>query len=118
MGRRNSLPQIPGGGHILRSALGESGGPQPIERKEVRATLPAREAPSTKAKLSVNLPSDLIEEVRDAVDALGGPPYRLSMTAFAENALRAELERLKRAETEGEKFPSRTGPLKPGPRVA
>ena len=43
-----------------------------------------------------------------------GPPERLTMAKLAEDALRHELERLKRKHNEGEDFPTREGPVRTG----
>jgi hypothetical protein len=57
---------------------------------------------------------EVFEEARDAVVYLSGPPVRLTLAALAERALRRELDRLKKAHTEGKDFPRRRGRLRSG----
>ena len=70
-----------------------------------------------KGRYTFHLDQALLEEVRDAVSALSGPPLHLTMAAFAETALRRELQRLQKAENGGEPFPPRQQDLKGGRRV-
>src|SRR5919108_4761287 len=51
--------------------------------------------PIRRAQATFHLPAELLEELRNAVVALAGPPERLTMSRLAENALRRELERLR-----------------------
>ena len=67
----------------------------------------------TKVRATFNLPYDLIEEARDTVVALAGPPRRLTLAKLVETALRAELDRL-RAERVGRGDPH--DPVRHGPR--
>lgn len=67
-----------------------------------------------KERLTVHIPVDLIDELKDAVVACSGPPLRLTLASFAEDALRHELERLKKAANKGKPFPKRAGELKGG----
>jgi hypothetical protein len=58
-----------------------------------------------------------MDEIRDTVVALSGPPERLTMASFAESALRRELKRLRgqrRGDDRGEAFPQREGPVRSG----
>lgn len=75
-------------------------------------SLPKRSSEPTRA--TFHLPNDLVEEARDVVVALSGPPLRLTLAAFAENALRAEIERLKRKYNDGAAFPRREGTVRVG----
>ncbi len=83
---------------------------------EVAAPSPKREAAgkTKKVRATFHLPADLFEKARDAVVSLSGPPERLTMARLAEDALRHELERLKRKHNEGEDFPTRSGPVRTG----
>lgn len=72
-----------------------------------------KERPS-KVRATFHLPVDLFEGVRDAVVHLSGPPHRLTLAAFAEAALRHELERLQKAENKGKPFPKREWDLRGG----
>ena len=67
-----------------------------------------------KARATYHLPPDLLEETRDAVVALMGPPVRLTLASLAETALRRELERLKKAHNGGKPFPRRERDLEGG----
>lgn len=61
-------------------------------------------APSRLLKATYNVPADLVEETRNAVVALSGPPVRLTLSGLVETALRRELERLRKAHNGGEPF--------------
>jgi hypothetical protein len=59
-----------------------------------------------RARMNVEIPESLAAEVRDAVIALSGPPVRLTLARFAEEAFRREVARLQ-AEHHGSKaFPA------------
>ena len=60
-----------------------------------------------KVRATFYLPADLLEEVRNAAVQLSGPPTRLTLAVFAENAFRNEIERLQKDYNKGEKFPQR-----------
>jgi hypothetical protein len=65
---------------------------------------------AAKGRLTVSLPASLVNELRDAVVALSGPPHRLTLTAVVESALRAELARLRDVQigrSKGKVFPAR-----------
>ena len=67
---------------------------------------PAGEVPA-KVRASFQLPPEVLEAVRDVTAHLSGPPLRMTMTALAERALRAEVERLEREHNQGRPFPPR-----------
>jgi hypothetical protein len=72
---------------------------------------------SGKVRATFHLPEDLMNEARNTVVALSGPPYRLTLAKLAENALRTELERLKEARDgrlRGRDFPQRTDEVRTG----
>ena len=71
-----------------------------------------------KVRATLYLPADLLEEARDAAVFLAGYPVRLTLTKLAEDALRAELRRLKEAHNGGRNFPPRTEDLKGGRPIA
>lgn len=102
-------------------------GPAPVQKppaaqKAQRAPRAARkaekpaEAPVAPrlVKATYNLPTDLVEETRNAVVALAGPPLRLTLSALVLSALRRELERLRKAHNAGEPFPGPGHALKGG----
>jgi len=53
-------------------------------------------------------------EIRDTVIALSGPPERLTMARFAEEAFRRELERLQTAYNSGKSFDPTDGVVRVG----
>lgn len=67
-----------------------------------------------KVRVTFYLDLDLIEQCRDAVVALSGPPEQLTLAAVADGALRSELKRLRRKHNQGEPFPSRKGMVRRG----
>jgi hypothetical protein len=69
---------------------------------------------TAKERATYHLPTDLVDEVRDVVVALSGPPLRLTLASFAEKAFRTEIERLKREHNKGRPFPKRDGELRGG----
>ncbi len=72
----------------------------------------------SKVRATLYLPEELLNQARDAVVSLAGYPTRLTLTQFAEDAFRAELERLKEAHNGGEAFPNRAEELKGGRPIA
>lgn len=77
----------------------------------------ARSIPA-KVRATLYLPWDVLEEARDAAVHLAGYPARLTLAALAENALRAELQRLKDRYNAGKDFPRRDANLKGGRPIA
>ena len=73
---------------------------------------------SGKVRATLYVPAALLEEARDAAVFLAGYPARLTLTKLAEDALRAELRRLKEAYNDGRDFPPRTEDLKGGRPIA
>jgi hypothetical protein len=67
-----------------------------------------------KVRATFHIPGELLEECRDAVVHFSGPPLRLTLADLAENAIRKELVRLKKAHNEGKEFPARSGELRGG----
>lgn len=62
-------------------------------------------------RATFHLPAALVEEAKNAVVALSGPPVRLTLASLVREALTRELERLKKAHHAGKPFPARSGPL-------
>ncbi len=71
-----------------------------------------------KVRATLYLPRDILEEARNAAVFLAGPPARLTLTKLAEDALRAELERLKKRYNDGQEFPARDEELRGGRPIA
>src|SRR4051812_2833630 len=67
-----------------------------------------------KSRTSFNLPDELVQEARDAVAYLGGPPLYLTLAQLAEEGIRLRLEQLKREHNRGKPFPRFTGRIKIG----
>ncbi len=61
-----------------------------------------------------HLPAELVDDTRDAVVALSGPPLRLTLASLVEGAIRRELRRLQKSAHRGQPFPRFTGKLKGG----
>ena len=71
----------------------------------------------SRARATFHLPADLLDELRNAVVALSGPPARLTMSRMAENSLRRELERLRKQQpgaARGKPFQQRESPVTRG----
>jgi hypothetical protein len=73
---------------------------------------------SAKVRATLYLPLDVLDEARDAAVHLAGFPARLTLTKLAENALRAELKRLKLLYNQGRDFPPRDEELRGGRPIA
>jgi len=73
---------------------------------------------SPKIRATLYLPYELLEEARDAAVHLAGFPVRLTLTKLAEDALRAELQRLKDRYNAGRDFPPRAEDLRGGRPIA
>lgn len=58
-----------------------------------------------RARATFHIDADLVAECRDAVIHLSGPPVRLTLARLVEDALRAEVDRLKRKHNAGAPFP-------------
>jgi hypothetical protein len=90
----------------LEGTAGAHAGPLP---RPVPSSRGAR-----KVRATFHIPDDLLEESRDVVYALSGPPVRLTLARLAEDALRAELDRLKAEHNGGQEFPARSEELRGG----
>lgn len=73
-----------------------------------------KRARASKIRATFHLPEQLFEEARDAVVYLSGPPVRLTLARLAENALRRELARIRKAYNDGRQFPRRRSALRSG----
>jgi len=78
-----------------------------------------REASAARRKVraTFHLPEPLLNEARNAVVALSGPRHRLSLARLAEDAIRHELERLRKRRQgpgRGREFPQRDSELRRG----
>jgi hypothetical protein len=75
------------------------------------------EGRAPKVRATFQLPEDLLNEARNTVVALSGPPHRLTLAKLAENALRNEIDRLKATRDgrqRGKEFPQRTDEVRTG----
>ncbi len=73
---------------------------------------------TSKQTFSTQVSAQVLEEVRDCIVALSGPPDRLTVSAFVENALRRELQRLSRKKNAGKRFRKRRSAVRPGRPLA
>jgi hypothetical protein len=72
---------------------------------------------NAKVRATFNLPRELVEEARDTVVALAGPPHRLTLAKLAEMAIRNELDRLRgerRGSGRDKPYPARTAEVRSG----
>ena len=70
--------------------------------------------PAGKKRETFLIPTDLADEMRDAVVHLAGPPLYLTLAAFGEHAVRRFLEQLKQEQNGGAAFPKRPRPVRQG----
>jgi hypothetical protein len=73
---------------------------------------------SPKVRATLYLSAEVLNEARNAAVYLAGYPARLTLAKLAENALRAELARLKEKYNGGADFPQRGEDLKGGRPIA
>ncbi len=120
--------------HVLHGGAGRPGRSNPGPRSAAPPTegrepaLAARklktgssDAPrgwTSKQTFSTQVSTQVLEEVRDCIVALSGPPDRLTVSAFVENALRRELQRLSRKRNAGKRFSKRRSGVRPGRPLA
>ena len=71
-----------------------------------------------KVRATLYLSQEILDQARNAAVHLAGYPARLTLTKLAENALRAELERLKDLYNNGQDFPQRDSDLRGGRPIA
>lgn len=86
--------------------------PEAAEPEE--AIVSTRPRSAAKVRATFHVSAELLEEARNAVVYLAGPPTRLTLAELAETALRKEIERLRKAHNSGKAFPVRDGELKGG----
>ena len=73
---------------------------------------------SAKVRATLYISADLLDEARNATVHLAGFPARLTLAKLADNALRAELQRLKMQYNQGQNFPPRDADLQGGRPIA
>jgi hypothetical protein len=76
----------------LRKAW-RAGSGQPDRRVKPEA---ATASPRRPGRATFHLPADLLDDMRNTVVALSGPPHRLTMSKLADTAIRRELDRLRK----------------------
>jgi hypothetical protein len=79
---------------------------------------PARHSSISKVRATLYISADVLDEARNAAVHLAGFPARLTLAKLADNALRAELQRLKLAYNHGQDFPPRDADLQGGRPIA
>ena len=72
----------------------------------------------TKVRATLYLSAEVLDEARNAAVYLAGYPARLTLTSLIDNAVRAELQRLKDRYLDGKDFPNRQAELKGGRPIA
>ena len=72
----------------------------------------------TKVRATIYMSAGVLDEARNAAVYLAGYPARLTLTSLIDNAVRAELQRLKDRYLDGKDFPSRQEELKGGRPIA
>lgn len=77
-----------------------------------------RQSTAQKVRATLYLPHNVLEEARNATAHLAGYPARMTLTKFAEEAFRAELQRLKDRYNDGQDFPCRQEQLRGGRPIA
>ncbi len=88
---------------------------RPAERHLPTQPEPARGA---KVRATLYLSLEVLEEARNAAVHLAGYPARLTLAKLADDALRAELQRLKDLYNQGRDFPPRDADLRGGRPIA
>jgi hypothetical protein len=73
---------------------------------------------SAKVRATLYVSADLLEQARDAAYHLAGYPARMTLTKLVENALGAEVARLKERYNAGMDFPRRDEDLRGGRPIA
>jgi hypothetical protein len=76
--------------------------------------VPSDERRGLKVRATFHISAELLNELRDVVVSLSGPPDRLTLSDLAESALRREAERLKRLHRGGKEFAKRSQELRGG----
>jgi hypothetical protein len=79
---------------------------------------PGPQSSSPKVRATLYLSADLLDQARNATVHLAGYPARLTLAKLADNALRAELQRLKAMYNQGADFPPRDAELQGGRPIA
>jgi len=92
------------------------GDPRSVGRTGLRQGA-VEEPQVVRRKETFNLDVELMDEFRDAVTHLSGPPLFLGLSETVEEALRRELKRLQHEYHEGTPFPKRPRELKRGRRT-
>jgi hypothetical protein len=78
----------------------------------------ANRSSPAKVRATLYVSADMLEQARDAAFHLAGYPARLTLTKLVENALGAELARLKERYNAGKDFPRRDCDLRGGRPIA
>ena len=81
-------------------------------------TMPTFPHHPAKVRATLYVSADLLDEARNAAFHLAGYPARMTLTKLVENALRAELSRLREMYLAGADFPPRHEELKGGRPLA
>jgi hypothetical protein len=82
--------------------------------EKTRGLVPSNERRVRKVRATFQISAELLDELRDVVVSLSGPPDRLTLSDLAESALRREADRLKRLYRGGKSFTKRSQELRGG----
>jgi hypothetical protein len=96
---------------------GKKGAAAKALRKPWKQETPTDRRSSARGRATFHLPLQLLDEMRNTVVALSGPPAQLTMSKFAESALRRELDRLRTERPgleRGKPFEKREGRVRRG----
>lgn len=85
----------------------------PTKGRRAVAAVARQETPTRvpKERATFHLPVSLMDELRNAVVALSGPPLRLTLAKLAEEALGVKLAELQKGYNRGKPFPPREADL-------
>jgi hypothetical protein len=78
----------------------------------------SRPSAGPKVRATFYVSAELLEEARNTTVYLAGYPLRLTLAQLVENALLAELKRLREQYHGGQQFPQRDAELKGGRPIA
>ena len=111
--------QAPAGDSIIATiTAGQPAAPSNVDKKVTPIKKPPAAEEPPRGRYTFHIPHDVMEQARDAVAHLMGPPEYLTLGKLAEEAIRKEVKRLEAQHNDGEPFPKRNVELKGGRKVA
>jgi hypothetical protein len=91
---------------------------RPRGQEPTRDTSAGRKKPATRETAAFHLPPELLDQARNTVVALAGPPEHLTMSKLVMGALTRELARLEKRHNKGRPFPKRAEKVRTGRPLA